>query len=303
MQVRCGMHTVRVMLFSPEKSELFSSVEVRLQFVVVCEEGCDLTGGVLKIFSEDGTAIGEVAISAFKDGVNYSECLTWKSPSQPGEHTLKAVFSREDGVHSETSHELTLSVKPHPVDVVAWVATSPVIAGERFKVFVGAKCTVGCSLRNSLMRVASQTGDVVGEVRLSGSRLPGTSIEYEEIELTAPKGEGAYTWSVCFSPQEPVTTHEERCSEFSFRVVPKPEITVTVRVLERSSRKPIENAAVALDRYVTYTNSDGVAVFHTVKGRFKLVVYHPYYTDFETEVSVTEDTELEALLTYSPPSF
>jgi hypothetical protein len=155
------------------------------------------------------------------------------------------VASQSDETRDQTTGAIDVSpgvvdageeTKPHTTNVVVWDIPSAIVAGERFRIKVGIKCSHECDLANSPFGIydnglhgsgigdqgseeGSGTGDqgsndhglegsgigdpgsregrLVATGTLPGDRWPGTTGLYvAEVELEAPAAEGLYTWSV-----------------------------------------------------------------------------------------------------------
>ena len=102
------------------------------------------------------------------------------------------------GFYAEASTPISFTVKPHTTSVVAWDMPSAIVAGERFRMKVGIKCSNECQpCEPGLWNLRPRGGARRRTGTLSGDRWPGTTGLYvAEVELEAPAAEGLYTWSV-----------------------------------------------------------------------------------------------------------
>ena len=61
------------------------------------------------------------------------------------------------------------------------------MAGERFAVSVGARCSDGCDLRGRELSIYDQQGALVGTVKLGHDVWPGTeALYFAKVETRAP---------------------------------------------------------------------------------------------------------------------
>jgi hypothetical protein len=196
------------------------------------------------------------------------------------------------------------AVQPHTTSIVAWDIPSAVVAGERFRMKVGIKCSDECDLTNRDFGIYDHAGAQVATGTLPGDRWPGTTGLYvAEVELQAPAAEGLYTWSVK-RPQSDRSDvglpHAEGSLSFGVRVVSHPEYLVTVETIDRVSRTPLRGARVVMHPYRAVTDVRGVAEVRVAKGAYKLFVSQTRYLTFGLPVEVTADMTARAELDLEP---
>src|SRR5262249_20422346 len=136
-----------------------------------------------------------------------------KAPAKPGEYMWLAVSPAivKGGVsYMQASTPISFTVKPHTTHIVTWDAPSAVVAGERFRMKVGIKCSGECDLTNRSFGIYDHDGKQLATSMLSGDRWPGTSRLYAvEVELEAPAREGLYTWSIRVPGSDSAIPHAE----------------------------------------------------------------------------------------------
>ena len=185
------------------------------------------------------------------------------------------------------------AVTPHTTSVVVWDVPSATVAGERFRIKVGIKCSNECDLANTDFGIYDEEGAQVATGTLPDERWPGTTGLYvAEIELDAPAGEGLYTWSV--------KGHAEGFTSFGVRVVNVPECLITVEAVDRITQTPISGARVVMHPYKAVTDERGVAEVRVAKGAYKLFVSQTRYLTFALPVDVTADMTARAELDVEP---
>jgi hypothetical protein len=185
------------------------------------------------------------------------------------------------------------AVTPHTTSVVVWDVPSAIVAGERFRIKVGIKCSNECDLTNTDFGIYNDEGTQVATGTLPDERWPGTTGLYvAEIELGAPAAEGLYTWSV--------KGHAEGLASFGVRVVSAPECLVRVEAVDQITQTPISGARVMLHPYKAVTDERGVAEVRVAKGAYKLFVSQTRYFTFALPVDITADMTTRAELHVEP---
>ena len=192
----------------------------------------------------------------------------------------------------------------HPTSVAVWGAPSPVLAGSRFTVTVGVKCTAAGPLAGQPVFIRDETGREVGHGTLGAEPSAGTRALYAAaVALTAPREPGVHAWTATYTametaqPEKPTDgpeapRHETAACAFSFRTVEPPGIAVTVTVLDRDTQSPLGNADVHLGVYRASTDAEGKARVEASAGEYELYVRSPGYTPYTQAVTVTGDAAL-----------
>src|SRR5262249_37839013 len=147
----------------------------------------------------------------------------------------------KDGIaHEETSTEFSFVTKAHAVSVNVWGLPSAVVAGERFGLKVGIKCSAGCKLSGRPLRIFDHAGGQVGTARLLDDVWPGTSALYfSELEAQAPPEAGDYQWQVRTPASEQGVPHAGGSFTFTVKVVRPPDHEVTVAAFDGAKQTPI----------------------------------------------------------------
>jgi hypothetical protein len=185
------------------------------------------------------------------------------------------------------------AVSSHTASVVVWDVPSAIVAGERFRIKVGIKCSNECDLAKTDFAIYDDKGAQVATGTLPDERWPGTTGLYvAEIDLDAPAGEGLYTWSV--------KGHAEGFTSFGVRVVSAPECLVKVEAVDHITQTPISGARVVMHPYKAVTDERGVAEVRVAKGAYKLFVSQTRYLTFALPVDVTADMTARAELDVEP---
>ena len=192
-------------------------------------------------------------------------------------------------------------VEPHTTSVVAWDIPSAVVAGERFRIKVGIKCSGECELTSRDFAIYDHQEAQVATGTLPAERWPGTTGLYvAEVELEAPAAEGLYTWIVKGTGSDAGMPHAEGSSSLGIRVVSPPECRVMVETVDKASQTPLRGARVVMHPYRAVTDQRGVAEVRVAKGAYKLFVSQTRYLTFGLSVEVTADMTARAELDLEP---
>ena len=201
---------------------------------------------------------------------------------------------------AEASTPISSTVMPHATSVVAWDIPSAIVAGERFRMKVGIKCSNECRLTNGHFGVYDHEGAQAATGTLPGERWPGTTGLYvAEVELAAPASEGLYTWSVK-GLESDSGPHVESSISFGVRVVGNPEYLVRVETVDGVSQTPLGGARVVMHPYQAVADARGVAEVRVAKGAYRLFVSQTRYLTFCLPVEVTADMTARAELDLAP---
>jgi len=189
----------------------------------------------------------------------------------------------------------------HTTSVVAWDIPSAIVAGERFRMKVGIKCSNECPLTHSDFGIYDHEGAQIATGALPGDRWPGTTgLHVAEVELEAPAGEGLYTWSVKGPRSDAGIPHAEGSISFGVRVVSHPEYVVTVETVDQVNQMPLRGARVAMHPYQAVTDERGVAEVRVAKGAYTLFVSQTRYLTFGLPIDVDADMTARAELSLEP---
>jgi hypothetical protein len=313
-QTTCAIHV------SPGVVE--AGAEMTLQGKVSCSPACDLRGHTLLIKDEAGADACSVELTEFDGKTNDTRELVVKAPARPGGYLWSAVCPavvKGDTSYPEASTPISFTVTPHTINVVVWDIPSAIVAGERFRIKVGMKCSNECDLANSPFGIydnglqgsedqgsgigdqGSREGRRVATGTLTGDHWPGTTGLYvAEIELESPAAEGLYTWSVKSLGSEAEIPHAEGFVSFGVRVVSHPQYVVTVETVDKDKQTPLKGARVVMHPYKAVTDERGIAEVRVAKGAYKLFVSQSRYLTFGLPVEVDADMIARAELDLEP---
>jgi hypothetical protein len=285
-----------------------AGAEMALHARVSCSPACDVWGHRLPVKDERGGELGVIELGEIDDETDEQTgaagTLALKAPLKTGDHMWSVVSPAfvKDGVsYEDASKTIAFAVKPHTTRVLAWDSPPTVVAGDKFKIKIGIKCSSECSFADKAFLIYDHDGAEVARGALSGDLWPGTTgLYYAAVELKAPSSAGLYQWSVKSAGKNIETPHPEGATEFSLRVVDRPECTVTVEAVDRLSQEPVAGAWVALHPYKALTDDRGFTKIRVAKGAYHLFVAKNRYLTLGLPLDVKADMTARAELDLEP---
>jgi hypothetical protein len=300
-------HSTTIELCEPVPPELPVGSEFLLQVKLACPAGCDLSGLPLMVSGPDGQV---TTIEPRSDQERAPEeavlrDITLKAPPRVGQHVWSIRFPAHEsgGVrHAECALPVAVRSKPHATSLAVWGIPSPAVMGERFSVKVGAKSAAGCELSGRNIRLCDQSGRVLAQGQLQETPWPGTSALYwTQLEVPAPDQEGMFWCTVNFAAADIETPHDASSSKFSVAIVRPPEHRLTIEVLEKDTKTPIEDAQIRLGAYGAATDPSGRAEVALPNGSYELTVWKVGYDTPGLTVDIHEDVSVQVEAVIVPP--
>jgi len=299
-------HFTQIELSEPAPPELPIGSDLKVRVLLSCGSGCDLSALPLTVTGPDGQA---ATITASPDhgaaSAEDARDMTLTAPLAVGTQawTIRFASHERDGIlHTECTLPVCITTRPHATSLAVWAVPSPVVMGERFRIKVGAKSAAGCGLGGTKILISDQGGSVIAQGSLQDTPWPGTSALYwTEIEVPAPDREGMFWCTVNFAAADIATPHERSSSKFSVAIVRPPEHRLTIEVLERDSKAPIEDAQVRLGAYRAATDFSGRAEVAMPTGTYDLAVWKVGYEAPVQTVDVREDASVQIEAVIVPP--
>jgi hypothetical protein len=185
---------------------------------------------------------------------------------------------------------ITPGVEPHAAQLNVWNVPSAIVAGERFRVSVGVRCSAGCDLSGQSLGIFDQTGAEVGTVRLGREVWPGAdALFFSEVEAQAPRAPGSHRWEIRTGHWVLKLPHAAGSLPMTLRVVRPPDCEVTVKVVDRESQAPIQGARVVMHPFRAVTDDRGIAKVKVTRGPYDILVSGSKYVPVCTSVEVTAD--------------
>lgn len=194
----------------------------------------------------------------------------------------------------------------HAVELTVWDVPTTIVAGERFAVSVGARCSAGCDLGGRELSLFDQKGLRAGTVKLGHDVCTGTeALYFAQIEVSAPLEAGSHPWQAKIAGWEAKLPHTAGSFPLMVRVVPTPDCEVTVKAVDREKQMPIAGARVVMHPYRTVTNDSGIAVIRVARGQYDIMVsgsrYQPVCVSVEVTANMMTSAELDADQPWTPP--
>jgi hypothetical protein len=281
-----------------------AGAEMSLHARVSCSPSCDLAGHSLSVRDEAGSEQGILELAAPDDETNAAGAIALTAPLEAGDHVwsvLSPTVAKKGVLYEETSRAISFTVKPHTTRVLAWDTPPTVVAGDRFTIKIGIKCSSACVFANKAFEIYDHDGAAIGAGVLSGDIWPGTSGLYSAaLELEAPSTAGLYDWTVKCTGKNLEKPHAEGIASFAVRVVSPPECVVKVEAVDKVSQQPLADARVALHPYKAVTDERGFAEIRVAKGAYDLFVAKTRYLTLGLPVEVTADMTARAELDLEP---
>lgn len=194
------------------------------------------------------------------------------------------------------------TTQPHAAQLTVWDVPSAIVAGERFAVSVGARCSAGCDLGGRELSLFDQKGYVVGTVKLGHDVWPGTeALYFAQVEARAPLDAGSHQWEAKMAGWDAELPHAPGSFPLMVRVVTAPDCEVTVRAVDREKQTPIQGARVVMHPYRAVTDDDGIARVRVARGQYDILVSGSQYLPACASVEVTADMITSAELDADQP--
>jgi hypothetical protein len=190
----------------------------------------------------------------------------------------------------------------HAVELTVWDVPPTTVAGARFAVSVGARCSAGCDLGDRELTIYDQEGSPAGTVKLGHDVWPGTeALYFAEAEARAPLEAGSHQWEARIAGWDAERPHAAGSFPLVVRVVPSPDCEVTVRAVDREQQTPIAGARVVMHPYRAVTDDNGIARVRVARGQYDILVSGSRYLPACTSVEVTADVMTSAELDADRP--
>jgi hypothetical protein len=288
-------HVATIALKDPAPVDVPVGATFVVRIAVSCAEGCDLHEGILDVAAPVGAGAPQPANANAESEFE----ITLHAPQQVGDHVWRISLPPSlTGVgHDAEPLSISVRVKPQTTSLAVWDIPSPVVMGRPFDVKAGAKSASDVKLTGRAIEVCDDAGAVLGQGCLGDAPWPGTSgLYWTQLRLSAPDREGPRTWSVRFAATDVELPHDGSTSNFTVTVTRPAEHRVIVKVAEKDSGNPVEDAEVRLGVYRATTNPAGIATVEVPSGTYELVVWKVGYDIpiVSTEVDADRTVEVEA---------
>ena len=201
-----------------------------------------------------------------------------------------------------SNHEGEAVPAEHVLELTVWDVPPTTVAGERFAVSIGARCSAGCDLGGRELEIFDEQGSRAGTVTLGHEIWPGTeALYFAEVEATAPLEAGSHRWEAKITGWEAELPHAAGSFPLFVRVVSSPDCEVTVRAVDREKQTPIAGARVVMHPYRAMTDDNGIAKIRVARGQYDILVSGSRYLQACASVEVTTDMKTSAELDADRP--
>jgi hypothetical protein len=303
-------HPIELDLFEALPAELDRCAPFSLAVALTTKSGYDLTGAAYTVLYGDEIVAAGVLPPIVRfdpDSNDYDPRnrridkrdhvrIALTAPRELGafQWTLVLPEQKLGGVAlAEATLTFSFSTGEHKTSLAAWDVPSPVVAGEKFSVKVGAKCTACCPLHGRQVELRDENGHILATGQLGESVWPATEgLYWTELEARAPDDEGLHDCSVAFPACDDGLPHQAASAALAFVTVPPGRHQVRVAIVERDTRAPIAEAQVRLGYHRGATDEAGVARFTASSGSHRLFVWKADFSAPEQIVDVEQDLEL-----------
>ena len=295
MTVGPGAALVHLEVSEPVPIEAAAGSDVVVRLRASCPAGHDRCGMAIQAAAPDGSQTSHV-LASHDGAVSETGDIVLKVPPRIGEHVWRFALPAHEiaGSRYETvALAVPVQARPQATSLAVWDIPSPVVTGAPFTVKVGAKSAADCELKGRGIEIC-RGGEVVARGVLGDAPWPGTAALYwTELMLVAPAKEGMASWTARFEAAELALPHQDASSSFGAAIVRSPEHRLTVRVVEKDTAHPVEEALVRLGAYRAATGRSGLAEILLPKGRYELNVWKAGYDIAPTTLEFDKDVSIE----------
>ena len=288
-------------------------VDAGAEFTLKVSVQCAGDGGLGEAFASirdaHGAEVAKAKLAPDENGRCETSDIVLIAPCSVGEHVYRAEVLAGDGSRASpalANGETRLIVKAHTAQLNVWAMPSAIVAGNRFKLLVGARCSAGCNLGGQSVHILDHEGSEAGRVQLGVDTWPGTdALYFAEAELAAPPAVGLHQWQVRTAGWALDLPHAPGWLDTSVTTVAPADCEITITVIDSDSQTPISGARVVMHPYRATTDEHGIAKINVSKGRYDVLIsasrYVTYLKTLETEVDLTTVAELDVDTSWGSP--
>jgi hypothetical protein len=307
-------HAITLDLAAPLPDELDLGTPFILTVAVWSSSGCDLAGAKFHVLQE-GEQVGEIVSAGVLPQIvrrdleteDYdprnepidtrdSVQIALTAPARIGAFRWTFVLPAQEigGVaHAQGALTFSFVTAEHRTSLTAWDVPSPIAAGEKFSLKVGAKCCACCALSGQTVVLHDGHGDVVGTGVLGEMQwADAEGLYFTELDVTAPATEGLCQWSIDFPAGQAGLPHRGATAALSFMTVAPARHQVSVAIIARDTAAPIADAQVRLGFHRAATDESGIARLCVATGPQRLFVWKAGYAIPERIVEISEDVDV-----------
>ena len=118
--------------------------------------------------------------------------------------------------------------------------------------------------------------------------------------MVAPAEPGLSSWSVRFAAEDLALPHDGSSAAFSLATVRPPEHTLTVKVIEKDTARPVEDTVVRLGAFRATTDAAGLAEIRASQGCYDLAIWKTGYEAPPRPVDIQGDLTMQVEVAIVP---
>lgn len=277
------------------------------------EPHCDLEGQTVEIRDEAGAVVAAGNLGAYDEATesNTTSSVVARAPLAVAAHRWSAHLS--DYADAEVAFDavtvpIAFATKAHTTTMLVWDVPRGIVAGERFKVRIGIKCSQGCRQAHRPFTVLDHEGAEVGSHQAGDAIWPKSeALYFTEIELEAPEETGHHAFAVQIAESELATdgggaaAHTAASATFDVQSVPKPDFKVRIEAWDGAEKVPLKGARVLIHPYSGITDENGIAEIDVAAGDYRVFVSRSKYTTYGAPVTISGNLEARVDLYLEPP--
>jgi hypothetical protein len=286
----------------------YAGREMTISARIVSDPPADLGGRRLEIRDTAGTVVAELPIGPTgDDGVADCAQIDVPVPERIGRATWQARLSAdpEDGhPTSDLATAFDVEVIAHPVYLSVWDLPSCAAEGDPIGFKVGVKCGAGCSCAERTLAVLDEAGRQIATAVTDARPWPGTeAMHVASFEIAVPDHAGDYRWRATMVGRDGDLPHEDARADIPVRVVPPPDITLTVEAVAEDTGEPLEGVRVVMHPYRAITDPGGIARVHAARGSYQVLISRSKYDPMSKQLQLDADCHERVVLVREAPEF
>jgi hypothetical protein len=288
--------------------DAFAGCDMTISARIDCDPPCDIAGRILEIRDATGNLVAEMAMAApVDDGTAFVADTVVKAPRRAGTSTWHARLAvhESDGVaYPEATLAFDVETKAHPVYLNVWDLPACATPGERITFKVGVKCGAGCACSGHTVAVFDEDGNRIAMAETGDRPQEGTEAVYAALfEADAPERNGAFRWHASLLDREGDLPHAPASVPCPIRVVPEPEVTLTVEAIAEDTGEAVRGARVVMHPYRAQTDASGIARIEAARGVYSVVVSMSKYDPMSKQIQLEGDIHERVTLVREAPEF
>jgi hypothetical protein len=298
-------HPVRLTLTLAPAPEVDAGTAIVLKIQARCRDGCDLRGRIVDVVAPEGAVVAAAELTDFAEGANETNECAFKAPDDTGRHSWTVVLpahEADDLLHEAASLSIGVTTLPHDTSLAVWDVPTPVVVGQSFRIHVGATCSAGCDLHGREILICDESSAAEARATLGRTPWEGTrGLYWTTVDLVAASEEGMASRSVRFAPAGLPLPHDAASARFGFETVRPPQCSVAIRITQKDTGTPVDDAQVRLGVYFACSDTSGLARIAVPYGTYSLDVLKTGYEMASRLLDVEGDLAVDVEAIVVPP--